>query len=451
MTAQISRTEAAAPTFSLWRPPLALVIAACALGPILLVLVAAHFGAPLLVGKVPIDPTNLDVTRKLLATYLHPSDRGDSWLPMQQALKLLHGPGRDRLYETLFFGDHVRFQYPPTSLLALEPLTRLGLGKVFWLNALNSLVFTANALGTAVLAWLLLRRTGASRGALALLAGALCFVFYPLARAHVLGQIQLWIDFAFTGALILWRLDRRLLAGVLIGLACSIKPQLGLLLVWALLWGERGFAAGMLLALAPIGAVSLALYGLHDHLAYLKVLSFLSRHGETYFANNSVNGIVNAYFAGAESLRWTASVLPPFRPAVYAATVAASIAFLALIVVPPVVARGRKADLGDLAVAAICTVAGSPVAWEHHYGLLLPLFVLALAQLLTRPPGAGRWRRTSVLLAAWTLVANFIPFVVLAAGTPWAAAQAHIFFGALLLLGLFLTEHRAPAAGAAQA
>jgi hypothetical protein len=438
MTTQASEHQATAAVAAGPRPPLALAVAALALAPIVLTVLAARLGAPLLVGHLPVEPTNLEVARKVVATLLHPTSRGDSWLPMEQALRLLHGPAHDRLYEILFFQDHVRFQYPPTSLLWLEGLTALGLGKAYSLNALNSLVFLADAAATGVLAWLLPPRAGAARLALAVLAAGLCIAFYPLTRAHILGQIQLWIDLLFTGAVILWRLDRRLLAGVLIGLACSIKPQLGLLLLWAALWREWRFAAGVLAALAPVGALSLASYGLHNHLAYLQVLSFLSRHGESFFSNNSVNGILNWYLSGEDSLRWNAGGLPAFHPAVYAGTLAATLVFLALVVLPPLLAKDRKAGLGDLAVAAICTVAGSPVAWEHHYGLLLPLFVVALAQLLERPQ-LNRLRAT-LLFAAWALVAPFIPFIVLAADTPWAALQANAFFGALLLLGFFLAD-----------
>lgn len=436
------------------RPPLALAVALLAIAPILVVALLADWRAGQLAPLLSIELSNLQASHRLLATLFHPSTNGDSWLPMQHALQVLGGPDRGALYETLFFHGHVRFQYPPTSLLWLEPLTALGRGSVFWLNALNSLVFLANAAATGLAAWLFLRTprvSPASRAALSLLAAGVAFLFYPLVRAHLLGQIQLWIDLAFTGAVVLWAMDRRWLAGALIGLACTIKPQLGLLLLWGLLWREGRFVGGALLTLVPVAAASLLRYGLHDHLAYLGVLSFLSHHGESFFANNSVNGLLNWYLSGENSLRWNEAAFTPYRPAVYLGTVAASLAFLAAIVLPPLLARGRRADLGDLASAAICTVAGSPVAWEHHYGLLLPLFVLALAQLLARPPGPERRLRAAILLLAWTLTANFIPFASLAVGTPFVAVQAYRFFGALLLLGLFLLRGDGAQASAAGA
>ena len=53
--------------------------------------------------------------------------------------------------------------------------------------------------------------------------------------------------------------------------------------------------AGFLAAALPVGALSVAFYGLANHIAYLEVLSFILRHGEAYVTNNSVNGILNRF------------------------------------------------------------------------------------------------------------------------------------------------------------
>jgi len=51
-----------------------------------------------------------------------------------------------------------------------------------------------------------------------------------------------------------------------------------------------GQVLGVLSGFVPIALVSVWRYGLHNHLAYLGVLSFLSRHGEQFYPNNSING-----------------------------------------------------------------------------------------------------------------------------------------------------------------
>jgi alpha-1,2-mannosyltransferase len=395
--------------------------------------------------------TNVQATWAMMLMWVHGSDFSDSWQPMLDALAVLKGPHEGGLYETLFFDGHVRFQYPPMSLLPIEGLKALGLSSIRSLNRLNSIVFVLNAAAVGGLVWLLARKSPPRTPvrpvaplpiALAMLAFVTAFIFYPLVRASVLGQIQIWIDFLFTVALICWVQNRRLWAGLLLGLICSLKPQAGLLLVWGLLWREWAFATGVIATLAPLTAVSLVHYGVSDHITYLKVLSFLSQHGESYFANNSVNGIANWYFSSNDSLRWYDGVFTPYSGFVYAATLLASIAALLIIVLPPLLRRKSQPGLNDFGAAAICTVAGSPVAWEHHYGILYPLFIVALFYVLGLPSGGARRWTVGLLLLSWVMVADFIPFASLLNATPLIFVQAYVFIGALLLLGLLLKSTR---------
>jgi hypothetical protein len=269
---------------------------------------------------------------------------------------------------------------------------------------------------------------------MAMLAVVAALMFYPLVRAEVLGQIQVWIDALFTLALIFWLRSRRMLAGVCIGLACTIKPQFGLLLIWGLLWQEIAFSVGILVGFVPIAVISLLRYGLHSHFAYLDVLAFLGRHGEGFFANNSVNGVLNSYFLPGDTLHWDTTTLTPYIPAVYAGTLAASASAFCLVVIPPLLWRANKTQIADFGAAAICTVIGSPVAWEHHYGILLPLYLVALKLVFDRPAGLHRALILTAALLSWILVANFIPFSMLLAATAFRSVQAHCFFGALVLL-----------------
>jgi hypothetical protein len=377
------------------------------------------------------------------------SDAADSWLPMREALNVLNSDQANHLYEILFFAKTIRFQYPPTSLLPLQLLASTGFLTLGSLSTINFIFYCLNAAGAAVVAWQLFGRqphqtsqsdpssSGPNLDAvgIAALAFILAFMFYPLVRAQVLGQIQIWIDALFTFALICWLRDIRFLAGVFIGLACTIKPQLALLLIWGLLWREMSFCVGIFVCVAPIGAISLIYYGLHNHLIYLDVLAFLSRHGESFFANNSVNGILNAYFSLNDPHVWDATSFTPYNPIVYAGTVLATLIAISLIVLPPLLwRRGAKANAEMLGAASVCTVAGSPVAWEHHYGILLPIYFIALRAALAIPSGSRRTLILAAILFSWILVADFIPFTLLLAQTPFRFTQAHCFFGALFLL-----------------
>ena len=74
------------------------------------------------------------------------------------ALQVLGGAKKDVLYETLFFGEGVRFQYPPSSLLPLDLLTRMGLGNDGDFDRLNYVLFLINAMSMAFLAHFLASR-----------------------------------------------------------------------------------------------------------------------------------------------------------------------------------------------------------------------------------------------------------------------------------------------------
>jgi alpha-1,2-mannosyltransferase len=428
-------------------------LAAAVLLPIIAISLLGRHYSHLLTGIVPADLTNFGAVRSMISGVMGVTDIADSWLPMTRALQLLHGENANRLYEELFFSQTIRFQYPPTSLLPMELLSTIGINSVLALNRLNFLILCLNAAGTGVIAWLLFSRTlglkneiqpqsscgGAfNTPAVIALTVLATFLFYPLARAQVLGQIQVWIDALFTLALICWLIERRFLAGLCIGLACAIKPQFALLLVWGLLWKEAAFVAGFLAAAVPIAGLSLFRYGLHNNLAYLDVLSFLSKHGESFFANNSVNGILNGYLSPNDPHHWDPNSFTPYVTAIYVGSLLAAAITFALIVLPRLLYRRFKPDLALFGAASICLVVGSPVAWEHHYGILLPLYLVALKHLMTTPLRQDRLF-LALLWVSWVLVANFIPFTLLFGGTALSFFQAHCFFGALLLLLVLLT------------
>ena len=381
---------------------------------------------------------------------LAPLQKVDSWWPMHMALQVLGGTKRDALYETLFFGEGVRFQYPPSSLLPLDLLTRMGLGNYVDLNRLNYAFFLMNALSMAFLAHLFASRRPLNpsfvgeiqvRWATPMIAFVASFLFFPTICAVFLGQIQVWIDLLFTLACIAWVYDRRALPGAMIGACCAIKPQFALLLLWAFVWREWIFATGVLVVALPITLLSFAAYGLHNNIAYLDVLSFLSRHGESYYTNNSVNGIINRYLGNGYNLSWVDHEFPPFNPVVYGGTLCASVLAVAAIIVPVLLRRGN-ATIFDFGAAVLLSVMGSPIAWDHHYGIMLPLYVILLLSILSEPASRSRNWCLAALALSWLLSANLLSFTDLLADTRLNFVQANLFFGALMLLPLLFIKAR---------
>jgi alpha-1,2-mannosyltransferase len=373
------------------------------------------------------------------------ADAHDSWDPMRHALAVLRGGEPDSLYQKLFFQAGVKFQYPPASVLPLHGLSAFAPLSNPMLNGLNAFFFLLNAVLMAILAFVafsqpsstIVRKgteTAIRPSVAAALAFASAFAFFPLLRAFEIGQIQIWIDAAVTSACLLFLLDRKLFAGVVVAGVAAIKPQLGLLLLWAIAWRQWMFVKGFVAVGLPIAAASIALYGWQNHFAYLEVLSFISHHGESFYANHSVNGILNRLLHNGPILTFDSNAFAPYHPVVYFGTL---ISAAALSLLPPVLgalARGRPANIFDFGLACVCFTMAAPVAWEHHYGILLPFFVVSLAAILRDIPTERRLALLILLSTAWFLVASRIPLLAVTADTPLNIVFAHIFFGAALLL-----------------
>jgi len=75
------------------------------------------------------------------------------------------------------------------------------------------------------------------------------------------------------------------------------------------------------------------------------------------------------------------------------------------------------------------------VAWEHHYGILLPLFAATAAETLRRKPLAAC--TAAALMLAFALTGQFFQPLQLFAATPFNFLQSYVLFGALLLLAVW--------------
>jgi alpha-1,2-mannosyltransferase len=310
------------------------------------------------------------------------------------------------------------------------------------------LLLTAGATA-ALLEWGL-RRRGIPRGGTGIFllrlaaVAALTLTFYPVVKAFTLGQVQAWVNGAFALALLCWVTGHRASGGVLIGLICLIKPHYGLLLLWAALRREWRFVYACAAAIAAGVAVSIGVFGWENHLDYLRVLGFLSERGESYYPNQSVNGLLNRLMSIADpqefnNVFWREAHFPPFTPLVYACTLASSI----LILGAALVRRRRGNDphrvLDFCTMVASLTIA-SPIAWEHHYGVLLPIFAILFANTL------GDRTRLAWLVLSYVLASNFFLAANALAPSVLNLAQSYLFAAALVVLALL---HLRPLAAAA--
>ena len=337
----------------------------------------------------------------------------DSWSLMGSAYDYHHEHPDRPLYADLFFERHQKFQYPPSSLLVMSVLrsgvaTRLframgvsehdALTCISWLAALATMLLTLRIFRVAV-GEARLSRTDRALAACALF--LLALTFYPIIQGFSLGQIQVWLDALFAAALLCWVSGKTVAAGILIGLSCLVKPQFALFLPWGLLRRQWSFVIAFGAAVLAGLAVSLAFVGVSDHFAYLDVLSYISRHGEAFHANQSFNGLLNRLLVNGSNLRWTPKAYAPYNAWVHAGTLATSILLvvLALAYFPGKTSKaGNSADFALMALA--CTMA-SPIAWEHHYGILLPIYALILAALLRNPRPRSAPSSDSARASCW--------------------------------------------------
>jgi hypothetical protein len=82
---------------------------------------------------------------------------------------------------------------------------------------------------------------------------------------------------------------------------------------------------------------------------------------------------------------------------------------------------------------ALSITIASPIAWEHHYGTILPVFAVLL------PSVIGNRRRLILLILSYIVISNFIPVTNLLASSVLNVAQSYLLAGALITLVLLHT------------
>jgi hypothetical protein len=365
------------------------------------------------------------------------STTNDSWHYMWKAIAWweLHPDGD--LYQELFFGQHLQFIYPLTSLLPMLGLHAVGLDTHRALTILNFILFLCSIALFARLARVLALSNGVVQPrtkedtTLLLLAACAALCFYPLLKAFTLGQIQVWLNFAYFAACLCYLRGWNAAAGCLMGFSVLFKPQMVMFLPWALLRKDRRFVGGWL-AVAVTGAViALSVFKPAQLLSYVKVLTFLSNHGESFFSNQSFNGAALRFLHDPGNRVWSDTLYPPYHFGVAMITRISGVLAVSLGLFwkwrDPV-----RYGFNSFVVAAICFTLASPLAWEQHYGILLPGFLLAYVSLL-RQPGPIPAASGALLALTYLVCGNLLNPLNATADTPFNLLQSYLLLGALSL------------------
>ncbi len=230
------------------------------------------------------------------------------------------------------------------------------------------------------------------------------------------------------------------MAGAGLGLIALVKPQYLLVLLWGVLRKRWGFAWSGI-ACVMIGTIaSFALFGFGNNLQYFGALSYMSRHGESFFENQSFNGLVNRLFGNGANLEFPVHAFPDYHLSIYVLTLVTSLALLAW-AVPLRFSSSGEGRVIEFSLMAIVATAASPIAWEHHYGVVLPILVWTVTTFVT----SQRWSllHSALCVVSLLLITDDLRITnVLAAHAPWNILQSYLYFGVILLIALLRGELR---------
>lgn len=379
----------------------------------------------------------------------------DSSQPVEEAWKLLQQEHTaSSIYQDLLIREHLKFQYPPTILLLPQALDRRGADYYGFFTSATLVFLGVTILGISgiVLHWygrIVPRRLSAIEIIVLCSAFvALTLTFYPIAVASTLGQIQVWLDALFALSLWFYLRGQDAPAGVMLGLMASLKPQYGLFLLWGIIRGNRSLVIAMLVSVAAGLVVGLMQFGPTPYLDYLKWLSFLSRRGESYYPNQSINGllgrILSVHNPEYNDLVWSESY-PPYNAGIYYSTLLSGILVMTLSLL-----KGKnRQDYGrysDYCIMALGITIASPIAWEHHYGILLAIFAFLLPAVWFNSASSRTLR--VLLIAGYLVSGNLIYAANALAPTYLNFVQSYLWFAAVGVFAMLLKIRHSSLEGA---
>jgi len=378
----------------------------------------------------------------------------DSWRPMRLALDYWEeSQGQSLIYSDLLIKRNVKFQYPPTALLISKFIETNNIGILEFSTATTyffMFLMLAGVIGITLYSY---QEYNAPSLSLVekILVGALLtfllFTFYPAVKAGTLGQIQVWLNAFFAVAILCYIRGYETPVGILLGIMASIKPQYALFALWGLFRGNKRLVIAMVIT----GAIGLLLgiheYGIATYIDYLRGLSFLSQHGESYYSNQSFNGLAGRFFSVRypevfNNTKWRGYYFPPYNFWVFSFTQITSIAILTIALIKGK-SQSKESRLADFCLMGLGATVASPIAWEHHFGILFPIFVcLWLILWFGNTALQSMWAKI-VFVICYLFAANIIPFTNLLAPSYLNIFQSYLFIAACgVFILLVLIKHQ---------
>ncbi len=281
---------------------------------------------------------------------------------------------------------------PPFQAVAMAPLGLLPYPAAFWLWSLLSL---AAAVGGALLVERATRKVGGNGGRWLTFVVVL-LAYFPTWATLAYGQLSLLLFLLVSAGWLAARRGRDGLAGIVLGLALSLKLFTGLFVLlfllqrrWRLLLWLGGAFVVCTLAALPAG-------GLESYRQYRAILGGTDWYAASW--NASFAGFFARIFGGSRNVPLFDS--PLLAQLLTAAATAGTVALLVWVVL----AQGRvtvavRFDVG-FAATVVAMLLVSPLGWMYYFPLLL-IPGAVLWRLAEDLPSPRRWRASVVL--AWLL------------------------------------------------
>ena len=383
-----------------------------------------------------------------LSTPIHPRAMGDSWKPIAAALKYVatHADASG-LYQETYFRSSAQFIYSPLSLVFFQVVAFFGVNWASpkWMNAFSwifipaigvCLFFLLRGIQDFVRMVQLFSPYDRTRQLILDLAFAMVSVlaFYPIMRGFALGQIQTWMTLALILSFTLFIFDKKVSCGILLALVAIIKPHLLVIAIWAALRREWRVLAGFIVTGTIIGVASLLIFGWTVHFEYLDLLGYLSKRGEAFHFSHSIESMLLRYMHNGNNLVWDGThTQVVYMPWLHWTATACSLVILAAAIFSPR-PSGKTESILDYAIVIASTTLASPVAYEHHFGVFLGVFLCAVV-IWFAYAREQRWIGGLIALS-YFLFANLITHVDKYADTGWNFVQSYLLWSSVLLLAL---------------
>jgi hypothetical protein len=210
---------------------------------------------------------------------------------------------------------------------------------------------------------------------------ALCWYQF---HAHIaLGQLSILISFLMIGAWVLMRQNKEIAAGVLIGLAISIKLFPGLILIYLVIKQRWRCALSAISTVFVLCALVIMWTGIDDFIWFFtEVTPKNAEAWVTFPPNISIGGSVAKFFLDGP---WVQPIINSPESA-QALTLGLTIILL-IFLVNQIHKMPKSVEGTDIAfsINVLAMIIVSPIAWQHSFPLLaLPLGIL-LARLQREP------------------------------------------------------------------